>query len=345
MPITPFLTANSLLGLAPEIVSGSGTRGTVNTSATAQWIPVQTPQVTPLQKFLRDEALRGSPTAVYDQVAGVRNDTVEFKNYLYSDTFGALVKAVLGGTDTPTTAGSNYIHALKLLNSASTGSQPSSYSILDFDGANYFLIQGAQADSLMLSFGVETLAEVTTKWMGNPYVASTTYSTAPFASPSFATSEHAIPSWDAVAVIGGTSAANVVSGEFNLNRKTQPVFTLGSQAPSVNFAGPLEVTGKMTMVLASNSDLFSTGSSAYALTRDPVSLAVTLTDPNSPSAAWNTVITCTQAQFQNVKRTRGKEFVELEVEFTANANTTDGGGAGLYSPIQFSITNGVSAGY
>ena len=49
------------------------------------------------------------------------------------------------------------------------------------------------------------------------------------------------------------------------------------------------------------------------------------------------------AQIMNIKRTRGKEFTELEVEFTANANQTDSTTG--YSPIQATIINGVSGSY
>ena len=335
-----YLTANSYLGLAKET-----TRGTVNTSATAQWIPVSSPQITPQQKFLRDEALRGSPSMVYDQVAGVRNDDVEFKAYAYADSIGVILQSLLGATDTPTGTGP-YTHTLRLLNSASTGSQPSSYSIQDFDGANYFLITGAQADSMTLAFGAEVAAEATMKFIGNPYTSSTTAS-APFASYSTATSQHPIPTWDTVATIGGTGYANVMSGEIKLERKTQPIFTMNGasgQSPFVNFAGPLDVSGKLTLVVSATNDPFTTGSTAYGLTRSPQTMSLAMTDPNSPTASYSLTLTGSSTQFQMVKRVRGKEFVEIEMEFTCNANTTDGGGS-VYSPLAAVLINGVAAGY
>jgi len=331
-----FLTANSYLGLSKE-----ATRGTVG--STAVWIPVMTPQVTPKQKFLRDEALRGSPVMVYDQVAATRADDVEFKSYVYADSIGVLLQALLG-SDTSTTSGSNYSHALKLLNAASSGSQPASYTLMDFDGANSFTINGAQADSMTFSFGAEVAAEATTKFIGNPYTSATTPAT-PFTSYSN-TTLHPIPAWDTTVTIGGTAFTNVSSGEIKIERKTQSIFTMnGTQAPYVNFAGPLEVSGKMTLVVATTTDPFSTGSSGYGLTRDPLATVITLVDPNSPAGAYQVGFTMTQTQYQNVKRTRGKEYVELEVEFTANANATDGGSASTYSPIAATVVNGTSAAY
>jgi len=333
----PFLTANSYLGMVIET-----TEGTLPTTGTVYWIPVSSPQITPNQMFLRDEALRGSPTTVYDQVQGVRHDDFEFKSYLYADTFPTLVRSILGSTDTVTGAGP-YTHKIKVLNTPSTGSQPPTYSILDFDGANYFTVTGAQADSLALTFGAEAAAEATVKYLGNPY---TSYTSAPtvFATQSLS-AEHLIPAWDTAITIGGTSYTNITTGELTINRKTQPIFTLGTQAPYNLFAGPIEVTGKFTMVVNSTADVFSTGSSAYGLTRSPEAISITLTDPNDATSGTqhSANFTMSAAQIHSIKRTRGKEFTELEIEFTANANSTDA--ATGYSPIQTTFINAQSASY
>jgi hypothetical protein len=336
-----FLSANSYMGLVVE-----ATRGTLPTGGTPVYIPVTTPQVTPMQTFLRDEAFRSSPVMVYDQVQGVRHDEYDAKFYLFADTFGNFVKAVLGGTDTvtPGTPGVSNTHVIKLLNSASTGSQPPSYSILDFDGANYFTITGAQADSINLTFGAEAAADATVKFFGNPYT-SYTSAPAPFTTSSFST-EHMIPAWDTSISVGGTTFNYIQTGELKLERKTAPIFTMGSQAPLTNFAGPIEVTGKFTAIVNSNNDVWSTGTNAEALTRSPQAVVITLTDPNdSTSSVQHSVsFTMTAAQFYNVKRVRSKEYTEIEVEFTANANSTDASGTG-YSPISATIVNAQSTAY
>ena len=333
----PFLTANSYLGMVIET-----TEGTLPTSGTSYWLPVTTPQITPNQMFLRDEALRGSPTTVYDQVAAVRHDEFEFKTFLFADTFPVLLRSILGGTDTKTGSGP-YSHTIKVLNSPSTGSQPPTYSILDFDGANYFTVTGAQADTLGITFGADAAAEATVKYMGNPY---TSYTSAPtvFATQSLS-AEHLIPAWNTVVSIGGTTYTNVSTGEISINRKTQPIFTLGTQAPYNLFAGPIEVTGKFTFVINSTADVFSTGSGAYGLTRSPEAIVVTLTDPNDATSGTqhSVAFTMSAAQIHSIKRTRGKEYTELEVEFTANANQTDS--ATGYSPIQATVINATSLSY
>ena len=332
-----FLTANSYLGMVVET-----TPGTLPTMGSVYWIPVTSPQITPQQMFLRDEALRGSPTTVYDQVQGVRHDEFEFKTFLFADTFPTLVRSILGSADTLTGSGP-YTHKIKVLNSPSTGSQPPSYSILDFDGANYFTTTNSQADTLAISFGAEAAAEATVKYLANPY---TSYTSAPtvFATQSLST-EHLIPAWDTAITIGGTSYTNVSTGEINIARKTQAIFTLGSQAPYDTFAGPIEVTGKLTFIVNSNADVFSTGSGAYGLTRSPEAISITLTDPNDATSGTQHSVnfTMSAAQIHSIKRTRGKEYTELEVEFTANANTTDSSTG--YAPIQTTFVNNVSTAY
>ena len=332
-----YLVANSYLGIMPE-----ATRGTLNSGGTPVYIPVTAPQVTPMQTFLRDEALRGSPVMVYDQVQGVRHDEYDAKFYLFADTFPNLVKAVLGGTDTVTGAGP-YTHNIKLLNNASIGSQPQSYSIMDFDGANFFTMLGAQADQLEISFGAEAAAEATVKFFTNPYTSGTS-ATSPFSAPSLST-VHMIPAWDTTILVGGTPYSYISDGTLTLARKTAPIFTMGAQAPYQNFAGPIEVSGKFTAVVNSQSDPWSTGSGATALTRSPQSLVIFFTDPNDSSGGtqFSVSFTMTQAQFQNVKRTRGKAYTEVEVEFTANADATDATTG--YSPIQANIINATATPY
>ena len=322
------------------------TRGTLPTGGTPVYIPVTSPQVTPMQTFLRDEAFRGSPTSVYDQVQGVRHDEYDAKFYLFADTFGTLVKATLGGTDT-VTGSTVYTHNIKLLNNAAVGSQPQSYSIFDFDGANQFVMTGAQADSLAISFGAEAAADATVKFMANPYT-SYTSAPAPFTTLSLST-EHLIPAWDTSITISGINSGAaltyIATGELSLARKTAPIFTMGTQAPLVNFAGPIEVTGKFTAIVNSTSDAWSTGNTAEALTRSPQTMTITMTDPNDTTSATNHSIafTMTSVQFHDVKRTRGKEYTEVEVSFTANANATDATTG--YSPVQATIVNAVAAAY
>lgn len=323
-----FMTANSYLGLGLE-----NTRGTA--AATPTFIPISSPQVTPMQTFIRDEAFRGSPTVVYDQVAGVRHDEYDVSGYVYADSFPILLRSVLGGTDTKAGTGP-YTHTIKLLNNNAAGSQPPSVTIQDFDGATAFQMTGAQAVNLNLTFGAEAAAQWTAKFSGNPY----TQISPP--SASFSTASM-VPGWDVTTSIAASSLGYIVEGEIDMNRSSVPVFTMGTQAPRVNFGGPLEVSGRlMAIVESSSAELFSNATNGYSLFRSPQPVVITLTDPVSN----NTVaITMTSVQFHDVKRQRGKAYVEVETNFTANANATDASAGAGYSPIATVTTNNVSTAY
>ena len=335
--MAPFLSSNSYLGLIQE-----ATRGTTPGSGTPAWMPVMTPQVTPMQTFLRDEALRGLGETVFDQVASTRHDEVDFKTYLYTDTAPWLFTGILGGNDS--VSGANpYLHTISNYQSVANASQPRSFSVLDFDGANYFLTTGAQMSELAITFGAEKAAELAPKFITNPYTASTSAPT-PFSSYSL-TNEHLIPSWNATATIGGTSVTWIQEGEIKIDRKTAPIYTMGTQGPYQNFAGPLEVTGRLLLVVQSNADPFSVGGSAYGLSRNPVAQVITLTDPTtSHFVKFQTSAT----QYHDPKRSVGKTYTEIEVQFTCNANATDESGAtnsASLSSILIATSNAQSTAY
>jgi len=107
----------------------------------------------------------------------------------------------------------------------------------------------------------------------------------------------------------------------------------------------LEVTGKLMGLVATNADPWSTGTGATALTRSQSALVVTFTDTNDQSGATNNSITLTmtKTQFKMPKRTVGKEYTEIEVEFTAIANATDA--ISGYAPVKTTTSNGQSAAY
>ena len=331
-----FLSSNSLHAIAKEV-----TRGTLPATG-AVYIPVLTPAIVPTANFLNDEAFRGSPVLVYDQVQGVYHTEFDAKYPIYADTFPNLLVALLGSTDTVTGVGP-YNHVIGLLNAPATGSQPPSYSLMGFDGANYFTITGAQAASMDLQWSSESTADATVKWIGNPYVSATT-APAPFGTTSIST-EAMVPGWSVAVNIASTPLAYVASGSIMLDRKTAPIFTGGTQSPYVNFAGPLEVTGKLTGLVNSNADLWSTGTGATALTRAAQVMTLTFTDTNDQSGAVNNSIafTCSATQLKLPKRTVGKNYTEIEVEFTARANATDA--ISGYAPVKTTSINGQAAVY
>lgn len=318
----PYVSVNSFVLMGIE-----GTPGTL--SSTLKTIPVTGPQVTPNQRFLRDESFRGSPTTVYSQVAGVRHDEYDAKFYVFPDTFPLLAYAALGkDTVTGTTPKT---HTVKLLNSPSTGSQPPSVSIQDFDGQQAFQMLDAQASDLKLAFGAEAAVEATTKFIANPWSEIATPSVGTIGTNTF------VPGWDVALTIGGTSTAVLIDGELNLTRSAAPIFTAGTQAPYKTWAGPLEVTGRMRFVVESTDPLLLAANNKIALTQSTKVITLTFTEPTT---GYTTVATMSQVQFHDAKRMRDKAWVEIETNFTAQANATDADTG--YAPIAIVSQNLVS---
>ena len=322
-----YMSVNSYLGLALQSDPAVA-------AATFRYIPVSAPQVSPMLQWLRDEALRGSPVALYDQIAGVRHDEVDFKTYAYADSAPLLFASVLGPI---ASSGSTlYTHVIGLLNDSSTGSQPSAVTVNSFDGGNAFQISSARAASLDLSFGADKAVEASLKYMGQPW-------TTPTPSATYGT-EALIPGWNTAISINSTSFANIIDGTLKIDRKTAPIFTAGTQGPHTVFAGPCAVSGSFTVVVEA-ADAFTIGSTAYGLYRGASNIPMTLTftdNADGVSPTYNKIVMqMSDVQFSNPKRSVGKDYVELTVDFDAQANLTDKISTG-YSPLKVTVTNNVA---
>lgn len=257
----PFMSVNSFAGLGIE-----SSRGTA--SSNIKWIPVMSPQITPQQTFLRDEAYRGSPVALYNQVLGVRHDEYDVKGYAFADTFPLIAKAALG-YEAIVGASAPYTHTVSLVNNT-TGSQPPSVTVQDFDGSGTFQMLASQLGDLKITFGAEQALEWEAKFMANPFTVITNPST------SFST-EVFVPSWDVVATIGGSVVPVLVSGDLTISRSTAPIFTAqGTNAPYRNFAGPIEVKGTMKFIVENNDPIIY-GSALATTTSSTAALSQTTT--------------------------------------------------------------------
>lgn len=316
----PYMTASSFLGLGKETTRGTAVAASV-------YLPCDSPQWDPKITWLADQGLRGSPVDLYGDVAGVRSDEYAVKGNVFLDTLPHLLLALLGGPDTKTGAGP-YDHSIPLLRSASTGNQPPSYSLTDYDGtASARRIPGAMLDTLTLAFGVESAFTWDSKWIG-AVAADVTPPTETFSTEVF------VPAWSTAVTIGGVASSVVVDGTIECKRSTTPIHTNGQQGPHVVFAGPLAVAGKLTLVYEA-----TTGPAALAagLAATKQTLALVFTDPTS---GHHSDFTMSQVQYEDPKVSRGKTYVELEVAYMAEANATDA--VTGYSPITTVTTNSVS---
>ena len=321
-----FASSNSYLGVGLET-----TRGTpAATLADYKWIPIQTPTLTPVRVFLKDDAFRGSPAETYDGVQGTWHTEVDTKGYVYADTFPLLAISVLGPDVVSGSA--PYLHTIKLKNDASTGSQPQSVTLDYFDGVNPWQVAGAQPADFEVTGGADKALEWSSKLMGYAW---TVLGGAP--TPSFSTIP-LIPGWDVSHTVNSISLAYVQDFTLKVSRKTAPIFTQGSASPYVIFTGPCDVTGTLTYVVPTVSDPFAVGGSAWALYREQIPYVITCTDPNT--ASTSVTFTMTTVQFQTVKRETTGPYVKATVEFFAEANATDA--LTGYSPLAITVDNAVA---
>lgn len=102
MSFTPsaYAVPQSQLGVAVEAV-----RGTVQ--APVFWLPYKTPKFKPDLTLIEDTTLQGSMVEVYNLIPGLRYDSLGWDSFPYLDTFPVLVRALLGSSDTLTTAPAN----------------------------------------------------------------------------------------------------------------------------------------------------------------------------------------------------------------------------------------------
>src|SRR6202012_5422354 len=89
------------------------------------------------------------------------------KGNVFPSTVQNLLRAALGSTDTVASVGSLHSHTIGVLNSASVGSQPPSYSLVDFDGQFAYVLTGSQLTKLTLDFKADGPLEYTADWLTN----------------------------------------------------------------------------------------------------------------------------------------------------------------------------------
>lgn len=316
-----YLVANSYAGIAAET-----TRGT--SVAAATFLPISSPQVTPDQKWLRDEGMRGSPGTLYGDQEGVRNDKYSHKGYAFPSQIQNLFRAILGSTDTVASVGSLHSHTIGLFNSASVGSQPPSYSLTDFDGQFAYILTGSQANKLVLDWKADGALEYTMDWVCNPF-ASVAPPTESYDGTLF------VPGWNLAASIGAASITAIVDATVTIDRKTAAVFAGGGQPPFQNFAGPCDVSGKGTAVVAST--VFDYMTNSLADNPEVLNLIWSLPGTTQPSVQ----LRMSQTQFKTPQKKRDKTYLEIDFTFDAELNTTDAVSGG-YSPIWTQTINGVT---
>ena len=320
-------SVRSYLGIAKE-----ATRGTA--VAPTDFIPVMKDALKPVDIVdpLYDTGLRGSNALNYNYIPGRTRSTVDFGGAVFADTVGYGIAGLLGSVAT-TGASAPFTHTISLFNSLASGGdvQPISYTLTDFYAVDVRSYPGCQFSDFSLKFNADGMLEYDAKSTG---WASETVSDP---TPTFSTILPT-PVWRGTVSIGGSTVATAMTGNIDMKRPATPIYGISNtQDPYQVFLGPLETTGKITFVMEDDSQLlnFLNNSQpalvfnwAYGTGAAEVQIQATLT-----KGAYTTGVI-----------ERGEDFVQVSVDFNAQANTTDDGASGGFSPIKWVLKNAKPSG-
>ncbi|WKK26567.1 phage tail tube protein [Streptomyces olivoreticuli] len=311
----------SVLGIAKETTFGTPVAATA-------FLPVKTMGPKDQLKLLEDKGQRGSLVEAYDAIAGPVFSEYDFDGDVFPDTFGWALTGILGDLTTTGTS-APYTHSLAVLNTG-TG-QPPSYTISDNYSIGARQFPGARFSEVSMKFSGDAMVTYSAK---ATCLASATTS-API--PSY-TAVPPLAGWVGAVTIGGAAATYVMEGECTIKRSVTPIHTVdGSQAPYALWSGPLTTSGKLTLVMEDDSQLTN------YLTNAKPSLDINY-QQGTGAAAVQVKEHMSKVAYTNAQIARGKDFIELTVDFAAMANTSDAGASGGYSPVKVTLQNAIAPG-
>ena len=123
-----------------------------------------------------------------------------------------------------------------------------------------------------------------------------------------------------------------------MKRPVTPIFGIGNtQNPYQVFVGALEVTGKVTFLMEADTQLTN-----YLTNTQPA--LVFNWAQGTGAAATQIQATLTKGAYTTGVIERGEDFVQVSVDFNAQANTTDDGASGGFAPIKWVIQNAKPSG-
>lgn len=323
--------SRSYLGIAKETRPTAGSAPTA--VAATDFIPYTSLSVLDSIMYLDDKGLRGSMVDEYDVIQGNIHSEVEIGGDVYADTIGYLLSGVLGDVTT-TGASAPYTHAISVLNSQASNGQPTTFTLSDYYSlgtASTRRFAGAQFESVDFKFTADQLLTYTAKCKA--YQSAT----AANPTPSFSTVT-ATPSWEGVTTINGTTSALMSEGNCTISRAVDPIWTVdGNQRPYQLFAGAVIVSGAMTLVLESDTEL-----NLYLQNTKP---ALDIAWSHGTGATTQAIqLHMSKAAFTVAKIERTKDYLELAVTYKALANTSDAGASAGYSPIKVTLQNAKASG-
>lgn len=316
-----FATSRTVVGIAKEATKMTAVTPTA-------FIPVKKFDPDPKIAKLQDQGWRGSMGDNFGMQNGVQSAEVSLSGDCFADTVGYMVAGVMGDVTT-TGASSPYSHKIGLLNSGD--GQPKSYTFTDsqaglgtaraYAGCQFTEVGFKWDPSGLLTYDAKAITKVSAT------------AAAPTATYGALTP---IANWLCAIKFGAVAQNNVQQGEINFKRDgAEPIFTLGAADPYALFVGTLAVDGKFTFVANDETAYLAlTGNNGPGV----------LTATFSQGAASSVAFTASNVQYDDVKITRGKSYVEIEATWQAILNSTDVGASGGLGPSTVTVVNALPTG-
>lgn len=315
----PLATRASYAGFGKETTAGTSVPPTIFTPATSL-----SPQ--DIRNYVQDQAWRGSFVDTYNQIPTQGWATYGYESNLYVDSAGPAFKSLLGEEALSGTG--PYTHAMNVLNSG----QPPTYTVADYNGFNMRRFASALCNAVNVNFSADGLLTYAASWTS--FVSATATQTA-----SSFTTVPAKAAYVGTVSIGGSSTLLVQSGSVTIGRNVVPILGINnSTSPTAIFGGGVSSQGNLTIIYQDDTFLtpFLNG------TAQAIDLSWTA---GSGAGTQTFTYHATTALFTNATIDRGEEYVRLNVDFEAVANSTDVGASAGFSPCKVTLVNAVTAVY
>jgi len=313
--------ARQQFGIAKET-----TKGTWITSTAFLELDTFTPE--DKYTMLPVVGLRGSMVKQFGSVQGVGIGQISMGGAVFADTIGWALAGVLGDLVTTGTV-APYSNVISVLNSGL--GQPTSHSLThNYQATKSRGYAAAQWTEVELTYTGPDLA----KFTGKTTSLLSAQETSPTASY---TAVLPFAAWQCVCLIGGVALTTVTEATVTMTRTLSVINGLnGSQNPAQIFIGDLDVKWKVSG-LADAADAFLL---EYLNNTQP---SIDLTMTQSTSAILE--VHSTSVAMESGPFKADKDVISIDLSGTANANTTDVGASGGYSPVKVTLTNSVNGGY
>lgn len=193
------------------------------------------------------------------------------------------------------------------------------------------------------------LSEVTIKWNAETQLLtydakgdawpSAIAGVAPVSAPSTVTP---VASWRGILGIagpasGGTLVKNVMDGEFSIKRVLEPVYTTqNAQTPFIIQRGAVSAAGKLNFIALDEVPFLT------MINNTQPQVQLILSNGLATTSLASLQVDVQQAAYDTAKPNFGKAAIGYDTTFMAQANTTNAGASGGYSPLKITIANAVA---